>query len=102
MKQILLAASILAEDPSSMPARLLLIVAVLATLTSDVASQGTTWTIANEEVEATFRLTSAGLLLEQVVNPRTGRSLGLVPAPDTTATINGTTTALGSSAGGWI
>lgn len=85
-----------------MSVRLLLVVALLASLTSDVSSQGTRWTIANDEVEATWRLTSAGLLLEQIVNPRTGRSLGIPSAPDSTVTINGTTAALGSSAGGWI
>src|SRR6188508_2349485 len=86
-----------------MSARLLLILAVLASLTSAVSSQsGNTWTIGNEQVEVTFRLTTAGLALQQVINPQTGRSLGLAAAPDSTATINGTTAALGSSAGGWV
>jgi alpha-galactosidase len=85
-----------------MSARILLVVALLASLTSAVSSQDTTWTLANDHVEATFRLTSAGLVLQQVVDRNTGRSLGLAGAPDSTATINGATAALGSSAGGWV
>jgi alpha-galactosidase len=85
-----------------MSARIILIVALLASLTSAVSSQDNTWTLTNDQVEARFRLTSAGLVLEQVVDPETGRSLGLAAGPDSTATINGATAALGSSAGGWV
>jgi alpha-galactosidase len=85
-----------------MTTRIVLVVALLASLTSAVSSQENTWTLANDQVEATFRLTSAGLLLQQVVDPETGRSLGLAGGPDSTATINGATSALGSSAGGWV
>lgn len=85
-----------------MSARLLLVVALLASLTSAVSSQENTWTIASDQVEATFRLTAAGLVLQAVTSPQTGRSLGHAAAPDSTATINGTTAALGSSSGGWV
>lgn len=85
-----------------MSARVLLVLALLASLTSAASSQENTWTIASDQVEATFRLTSAGLILQQVVNPHTGRSLGQAAEPDSTATINGTTAALGSAAGGWV
>src|SRR5687768_11766223 len=102
MQRILVGASILVQAAPSMSARIILVVVLLASLTSAVSSQENTWTIANDQIAATFRLTSAGLMLQQVVNPQTGRSLGLAAAPDSTATINGTTAALGSSAGGWV
>jgi len=66
------------------------------------SAQNSTWTLANDQLSATFRLTATGLLLEDVVNPQTGRALGNTFAPDSAATINGATSAIGSSSGGWI
>lgn len=71
-------------------------------LASGRAAQDNTWALGTDDIEARFRLTSAGLQLESVTNPRTGASLISTSDVDTSVTINGTTSAIGSSAGGWI
>jgi alpha-galactosidase len=86
-----------------MAARLLLVLAALASLSGSVVStEENSWTLANDQVEATFKLTSAGLVLDSVDNPQTGSRLNAVPGPDSTVTINGAQAALGASAAGWV
>ena len=83
------------------------IAALLLFLPSDTTSRlrasaaDTTWTIGNSRIQATFRIASSGLLISRIVDPATGAELGAAEEPDSTATINGATAALGSSAGGW-
>lgn len=60
------------------------------------------WTIGNDHVELTLRLTSAGLEIVSVTNPHTGASLRNVPGPGGSVTINGTAGNIGASAAGWI
>jgi alpha-galactosidase len=61
-----------------------------------------TWTIGNDRLQASFRLTAANdFVLDRIVNPASGRVFNSAAAPDSTVTLNGATTALGSSAGGW-
>ncbi|MGH9144631.1 MAG: hypothetical protein ACRD2I_26120, partial [Vicinamibacterales bacterium] len=61
-----------------------------------------TWTIGNSRLRVTFRLTSANdLLLDQVFSPDTGRIFNSASAADSSITINGSTTSLGSASGGW-
>jgi alpha-galactosidase len=70
-------------------------------LASGRAADDNTWTIATDDIEATFRLSAAGLELESIVNPRTGSLLNNIPGPVGSVTINGTTSSVGSSAAGW-
>jgi alpha-galactosidase len=87
-----------------MGARAIVILPLLGLLSAATPASPpeTTWTIGNDEVEATLHLSAAGLELDEVRSPRTGRTLGNASAPDSTATINGTTAPLGSTAGGWV
>ena len=61
-----------------------------------------TWTIGNNRIQAELRLAAEGLLISSIVNPATGAVLTAAEAPNSSATVNGTTAALGSSAAGWI
>lgn len=61
-----------------------------------------TWTIGNDQIRATFRLTGAKeFVLDQIRSPETDRVLNSVSGADSTVTINGTTSALGSASAGW-
>ncbi len=60
------------------------------------------WTIGNDDIELTLRLTSAGLEIASVTSPRTGASLNNVPGPAGSVTINGAAGTLGASAAGWV
>lgn len=85
-----------------MVSRILLPVTLLAAMASAVvSSQENTWTLGNDRIEAVFRLTSAGLVLDSLTDPLTGSRLAN-GAPDSTATINGTQAALGAAAAGWV
>src|SRR6185312_8003452 len=66
------------------------------------AAQDQTWTIGNRRIQATLRLTAGGLVLDGVVDPRTGRSFGVASAPDSGVTINGVTSNPGSASGNWV
>lgn len=69
-------------------------------LSSDPEAQ--TWTIGNDQIRVTFRLTAAkDLVLDQIRSPTTDRVFNSVTGPDSTVTINGTTSSLGSSSAGW-
>jgi alpha-galactosidase len=85
-----------------MVSRILLPLTLLAAISSAVAfSDENTWTLGNDRIEAVFRLTSAGLVLDNLTDPVTGSRL-TIGAPDSTATINGTQAALGAAAAGWV
>ena len=58
------------------------------------------WTLENDAITATFRLTSAGLSVASLADNATGRSFA--PAAESTATINGSTSILGAASGNWI
>ena len=82
--------------------RILLPLTLLATISGAAFSPDeNTWTLGNDRVEALFRLTSAGLILDSLTDPVTGSRLAN-GAPDSTATINGSQGALGASAAGWV
>lgn len=71
-----------------------------AFVSSDPEAQ--TWTIGNDEIHVTFRLTAAkDLVLDQIRSPKTDRVFNSVTGPDSTVTINGATSPLGSSSAGW-
>src|SRR5688572_5672606 len=77
---------------------LLLILAIGAFCSRDRVSSADVWTIGNARIQAELRLASDGLLITSVVNPQTGAVLNAGDAPDSAATVNGTTAALGASA----
>ena len=68
----------------------------------DRVSSADVWTIGNARIQAELRLSSDGLLITSVVNPQTGTVLSAGEVPDSAVTVNGTTSALGASAPGWI
>ncbi len=71
-----------------------------AFVASDAA--GGMWTIGNDDILVRFRLTAAaGLTLDEIRSPKTGRTLSATPGADNTVTVNGTTSQLGASASGW-
>jgi len=84
--------------------RLILALAIVGSLSGAavVSTQDNTWTLECGQVRATFRLTAAGLVPEEIANPLSGAKLGQAQVPGSTVTINGTQSALGSAAGGWI
>ena len=84
-------------------ARVAVLSALLAVfLAGDRGRAEDSWTIGNQQIEATLHLSSAGLAFSEIVNPTTGSELLSGETPDSTVTVNGTTGALGSSAAGWI
>lgn len=93
------------DSPRSRPRTVLTLLfgvsIALATSGSRVASDDS-WTIGNSRIQATLRLSADGLLISEIVNPMTGTVLTAGETPNSGATINGTTAALGSSAAGWI
>ena len=80
---------------------LLLLPLALATSASRV-NTADSWTIGNTRIQATLRLSAEGLVVSEIVSLQTGAVLTAGETPNSGATINGTTAALGSSAAGWI
>jgi alpha-galactosidase len=65
--------------------------------------QEQSWTIGNSQLHARFRLTpNKDFVLDRILDPQTGRVLGSTSEPDSFATINGSATAIGASAAGWV
>jgi len=80
----------------------LLLTALALCLSGDRGRAADSWTIGNARIQATLRVSAAGLVLSEIVNPQTGSELLPEESPDSSVTVNGAAGALGSSAAGWI
>lgn len=81
---------------------LLLALTAAAFSAPDRVSSAESWTIGNSRITAELRLSADGLLISQIFNPQTGAVLTAEETADSAATVNGSTSALGASAAGWI
>jgi alpha-galactosidase len=81
---------------------LLLVLACFALSSPRRVSTADTWSIGNSRIQAELRLAADGLLISSIVNPGTGAVLTAGEGASSSASVNGTTAALGASAAGWI
>jgi alpha-galactosidase len=83
--------------------RLALLVTTLGLcLSGDRGGAADSWTIGNAQIQATLRVSAAGLVISGIANPQTGSELLTDEAPDSSVTVNGSAGAFGASAAGWI